>query len=151
MRRGQVALEFLTTYGWAMLIILVMIGTISYFGVMNPSKLLPSRCTAGSEFVCNDYQILSDGTVSARLSQSLGQTVLVQSFTCERAGTSVTTDYAGTPEEVWSPQDMKELTCDLPDIQVTGEKTKVNFEIVYKKSSAGFEHFVEGEVYAAVQ
>ena len=47
-QKSQAALEFLTTYGWAFLIIILMIGTLSYFGVINP-KLLPERCTLGSE------------------------------------------------------------------------------------------------------
>lgn len=40
-RRGQQALEFLTTYGWAFLVVLVMIGSLWYFGVINPCTMLP--------------------------------------------------------------------------------------------------------------
>ncbi len=57
MKRGQSALEFLMTYGWAILIILVMIAALVYFGVFNPSRLTPERCTATPGFGCNDYQI----------------------------------------------------------------------------------------------
>ena len=55
--RAQAALEFLTTYGWAFLVILIMIGTLAYFGILNPSKVLPNRCTFGAEFQCLDFQI----------------------------------------------------------------------------------------------
>ena len=40
MRRGQAALEFLTTYGWAFLVILVMIGALAYFGVLDPERFV---------------------------------------------------------------------------------------------------------------
>ena len=32
--------EFLTTYGWAFLVILVMIGALAYFGVLNPENFM---------------------------------------------------------------------------------------------------------------
>ena len=38
MRKAQAALEFLTTYGWAFIVILIMIGALAYFGVLNPSR-----------------------------------------------------------------------------------------------------------------
>ena len=54
-QRGQAALEFLTTYGWAFLVILVVIGALAYFGVLDPSKFVPERCTMQQEFTCKDY------------------------------------------------------------------------------------------------
>jgi len=35
MRKGQAAIEFLVTYGWAILIVLIAIGALAYFGVLN--------------------------------------------------------------------------------------------------------------------
>ena len=43
MRKGQAAMEFLMTYGWAILIVLAAIGALAYFGVLSPNKLLPER------------------------------------------------------------------------------------------------------------
>ncbi len=37
-KKSQAALEFLITYGWAFLVILLMIGTLSYFGILSPSQ-----------------------------------------------------------------------------------------------------------------
>ena len=49
MKRGQAALEFLSTYGFAFLIILVMIGALAYFGVLDPTRFLPNRCQVSAE------------------------------------------------------------------------------------------------------
>ncbi|MBN1275688.1 hypothetical protein JXA12_05365 [Candidatus Woesearchaeota archaeon] len=43
MRKGQAAMEFLMTYGWAILVVLAAIGALAYFGVLSPGKLLPER------------------------------------------------------------------------------------------------------------
>lgn len=36
MKKSQVVLEFLTTYGWAIFIVLVAFGALAYFGVLSP-------------------------------------------------------------------------------------------------------------------
>ncbi len=43
MKKGQAAMEFLMTYGWAILVVLAAIGALAYFGVLSPGKLLPER------------------------------------------------------------------------------------------------------------
>jgi uncharacterized protein (UPF0333 family) len=42
-KKGQAAMEFLMTYGWAIVVVLAAIGALAYFGVLSPQKLLPDR------------------------------------------------------------------------------------------------------------
>ena len=44
-KKGQAAMEFLMTYGWAILVVLAAIGALAYFGVLSPDNLLPERTT----------------------------------------------------------------------------------------------------------
>ncbi len=44
MKKGQAALEFLMTYGWAILVVLAAVGALAYFGVLSPGKFLPEKC-----------------------------------------------------------------------------------------------------------
>ncbi len=55
--KGQAALEFLTTYGWAFLIILVMVGGFTYFGVLDASSMSGEDCISSPEFTCQSKQI----------------------------------------------------------------------------------------------
>src|SRR3989338_6862255 len=78
--KAQAALEFLTTYGWAFLVILIMIGTLAYFGILSPSKLLPNRCNMGTEFQCLDYRITESGSssqVQLRLKNNVGEPITI--------------------------------------------------------------------------
>ncbi|MFT4326449.1 MAG: hypothetical protein ACMXYK_03020 [Candidatus Woesearchaeota archaeon] len=59
-KKGQAALEFLMTYGWAFLVILVMIGALVYFGVLNTDRFIPDRCVVSPGFSCEEFQISSD-------------------------------------------------------------------------------------------
>ncbi len=56
MKRGQAALEFLMTYGWAILVVLLSIGALAYFGVLNPSRFLPDSCTIAPGFSCDEFK-----------------------------------------------------------------------------------------------
>lgn len=52
MVRGQVVLEFLLTYGWAILIVVLSIFAVIYFGVFDSVSLetcfCPSKCDVSS-------------------------------------------------------------------------------------------------------
>ena len=37
-KKSQAAMEFLMTYGWAILVVLVAICALAYFGVLSPDK-----------------------------------------------------------------------------------------------------------------
>jgi len=56
-KRGQAAMEFLMTYGWAILVVLVAIGALAYFGVLNPGRFLPSSCTITPGISCEDFVV----------------------------------------------------------------------------------------------
>lgn len=76
-RRGQAAMEFLVTYGWAFLVVLVMVGALAYFGVLNPQNLVSDRCIAPPGFSCEDYQVSSTDGVMIKLKNGLGYTMSI--------------------------------------------------------------------------
>ncbi|MDP3733398.1 MAG: hypothetical protein Q8Q91_02540, partial [Candidatus Daviesbacteria bacterium] len=57
--KSQAAMEFLMTYGWAILVVLVAIGALAYFGVLSPDKFLPSKCTLPAGIACIDFKLTS--------------------------------------------------------------------------------------------
>lgn len=56
MRKGQAAMEFLMTYGWAILVVLAAVGALAYFGILNPSRFLPDTCNMGSGIGCVEFK-----------------------------------------------------------------------------------------------
>lgn len=60
-KRAQAAMEFLMTYGWAILIILVAIAALAYFGVLNPARYVADSCTLSLPFVCKDFSVRATG------------------------------------------------------------------------------------------
>ncbi|MBU1975842.1 MAG: hypothetical protein KKG59_05550 [Nanoarchaeota archaeon] len=80
MKKGQAAMEFLMTYGWAILVVLAAIGALAYFGVLSPQNLLPSSCTVGAGFGCDSAKAASEnnnygdtGTIEMSLRNNIGE------------------------------------------------------------------------------
>ena len=82
-KKAQAALEFLMSYGWAVLVIIVIISGLAYFGVMNPKKQsTPNICLFNYGMACQDMRISSDAAVLF-LTNSLGKDVVIMNITLE--------------------------------------------------------------------
>lgn len=55
-KKSQSAMEYLMTYGWAILVVLIALGALFYLGVFTPS--VPSTCQFNTPFVCIGGDIL---------------------------------------------------------------------------------------------
>jgi hypothetical protein len=76
-KKGQAAMEFLMTYGWAILVVLAAIGALAYFGVLSPDRFMPSKCMVSGGFSCTEYKMAKNAdealqTVSFKLQNNLG-------------------------------------------------------------------------------
>ncbi len=78
-KKAQAALEFLTTYAWAFIVILVTIGSLYYFGVFDVSRFVPEKCQFSPQFACTDFVIGQD-SVSLKFATTLGETLNVTSI-----------------------------------------------------------------------
>jgi len=71
-KKSQIALEFLVTYGWALLAVLVTVGVLVYFGIFNTSRYVDDKCNFGKQIVCEDYILNSSGFLSLKLRNNFG-------------------------------------------------------------------------------
>ncbi|MEK6943302.1 MAG: hypothetical protein AABX00_04530 [Nanoarchaeota archaeon] len=159
-RKAQSALEFLTTYGWAFLIILIMIGALAYFGILSPSRLLPNRCNFGSEWGCVDYQVASGtSTVRLRLKNNLGEPITINNIAVGTEGTTslfCTTTTPIPPITSIRSGEARDITftvCGLAAAGILqGEKAKINVTIDYYSVTSGINYMkqTKGDMYVGV-
>jgi hypothetical protein len=156
MRRGQAALEFLTTYGWALLVILVMIGALVYFGLLNPSKVLPNRCEVATGFLCKDFQINAVGT-NISITNKIGEPIkdmsaMVRSDLSTAPASNVwTTDCVVSPTSVATDGQITISCPTLAFASLAGEKVKLDVQLFYTKSRGSYNMTMQGTVYGPVQ
>src|SRR3989338_7005007 len=87
-------MEFLMTYGWAILFVLVAIGALAYFGVLSPERFLPEKCviSTGSGLFCDEFSSSSSAdTVTLRIQNILTESAWVDSVAIDSPVCSFTT------------------------------------------------------------
>jgi len=55
--KGQAALEFLTTYSWAFMALIIILGGLVYFDIFNPEHYIPESCNFGTNIMCEDVSL----------------------------------------------------------------------------------------------
>lgn len=58
--KGQAALEAILSYGWAILVAIVIIGALAYVGVLRPNKDIVTTCILPPGLHCEDVSLYSD-------------------------------------------------------------------------------------------
>jgi len=95
-KKGQSALEYLMTYGWAILIIIIVGGVLYYYGVFSPSKLVGESKIGFSKVQVDTWAV--DGAndnVSFIFENRAGKEITITNVTVD----TTTTDTAITMPE----------------------------------------------------
>lgn len=82
-KRAQLAVETLLIYGIAILIVMLAVGALVAFGVLDLGGLLPDQCQLGDALVCENYVVLQN-SVQLELRNTLGKNI--QNFTVSIKG-----------------------------------------------------------------
>lgn len=61
-QKGQAAMEFLMTYGWAILAAIIAIGVLAYFGVFSPGNFVAAAATVNAPFGINAHNIVTNSS-----------------------------------------------------------------------------------------
>ncbi|MDE1850221.1 MAG: hypothetical protein KGH54_00295 [Candidatus Micrarchaeota archaeon] len=93
----QSAMEYLMTYGWAILIIAVVLGALFSLGIFNSGSLLGTSCVAAPGFLCQNPVLGTNGNLSVTIGQSTGSTFYNIGLGCASTATA-----AGLPNPTGS-------------------------------------------------
>ena len=150
-RKGQAAMEFLMTYGWALLVVLVAIGALAFFGVLNPGQFLPSSCTITPGIACTDFKVTAettpgtsdDGKIILNLQNGIGDAltgVIVSWGTDCNSGTGV----------AFADGALEQFTLNSCTTGSAGDKVKADLTVTYV-SKSGLTHAPVGQLVTQVE
>ena len=138
-KKGQAAMEFLMTYGWAILVVLVAIGALAYFGVLSPDMFFPNKCSLSGGVTCLDHEVGSS-RITLVLQNNFGETITINNVTA--AGISTVT--CSDNESIMLYNNEKAVFtlsgCNNGDI---GQKFNGDINVTYTKES-GLQHLMQG-------
>jgi hypothetical protein len=88
-KRGQAALEFMMTYGWAILAAIIAIGILAYFGVFSPGKYVTGNAIIEAPFYIETSLINSSG-VYLDLLYNGGYNIIISNISVDFCGENTT-------------------------------------------------------------
>lgn len=87
-KKGQAAMEFLMTYGWAILAAIIAIGVLAYFGVFSPGTFISNSITVNAPFGTTQELSITTTTISFVLRNGGGDSANISSIGVAGCGTT---------------------------------------------------------------
>ena len=142
-KKAQAAMEFLMTYGWALLVVIAAIGALAYFGVLKPQQFLPEQCIlpTSSAMTCLDFKVTPDEIVLL-LSNSLKDKEIIE-IAAGNCSQSFNYDFLEGTEAT--------LTLSGCSNGESGDKFKEEIKITYVAGGSGFIKTTKGSLAAKIQ
>lgn len=150
MKKGQAAMEFLMTYGWAILVVLAAIGALAYFGVLSPDKLLPSKCTLSPGFDFGDCKAATDG-LKLSIYNGIGADVKNTSVVVNTTQGSDVTCNEGWSIGILANGQTTTVQTLCAGTHTEGERFDAAVKIVHTKSGETESHTVTGTITRRVE
>lgn len=85
--KGQSAMEYLLTYGWAFLIIAVVLGAMFALGIFNPSQFVGQECFLPAGFSCLSFVLSTNGQLVVNLEQATQSPLNITGYNCTQNST----------------------------------------------------------------
>ncbi|MDD5318169.1 MAG: hypothetical protein PHF51_05590 [Candidatus ainarchaeum sp.] len=140
-------MEFLMTYGWAILIMLVVIAVLFYLGVFSQGNI-PKRCTLPAGFTCYDYYVNTSGYGYLDMGQAIGRDITVTGVGCNASGSTPSLDQLALSINISTGAHGAVMNSTYP-IQCcsnTGEPCKAKLAIRYNYVGSSTNRVIYGDL-----
>jgi hypothetical protein len=113
-------MEYLMTYGWAILIVAVVLGALYSLGVFGGSNFLGGTCIAAPGYLCSNPLLATDGTLSFTYGYQ-GPNVTVVGFACTNT-TTAPSSFASSGSSILEPgqEESASVSCPLSSSATIG-------------------------------
>ena len=148
MKKAQSSLEYLMTYGWAILILVVALAIIVYVGLVDPQSNAPNSLVLPSGFSAYSYGVRGN-RLMLDLGQATGKTITVTGIVCTQNETA--SEVTNLNVQIPSGQHRmvtdydSNFTCTCPGA-TPGALYKGFVFLWYDRPNSNVPHMVQGEL-----
>jgi len=153
MRKAQITMESLLLYGAAILVVLLALAALTYFGVLDMGRYLPDKCNVESTgiFTCEEWRV-SDGQVqvAVRNKASKAMEISAAMFRTESANCTFS---PGTPVTVHPGKSEAITITSCEDTYAglgEGDKVKGTLKLTHKPVGGKIDTVTTGELQARI-
>ena len=150
-KKAQTALEYLMTYGWAILIIIIVGAALYALGVFSPGTFTGKRSTGFSAFQMTDFKVDTEPELTVVVGNRLGKTITLNSIIAtyknnecndtinEGIGPNAQKTYSINCSDEWSgPLDLK-------------SSYSVSLDFNYTDPDSGLTHLDAGTLFGIIE
>ncbi len=141
-RKGQAAMEFLMTYGWAILAAIIAIGVLAYFGVFSPGKFITGAAVVNPPFYANAWNIQAahedltgNSGITLELRNNGGEDYSVSAITVDGTDPQIDCTWTGAISVPASETAEFDIDCGAATL-TEGSTYKGDLTITYTKSGS---------------
>jgi YVTN family beta-propeller protein len=118
--KSQSAMEYLMTYGWAILIVAVVLGALYSLGIFNGANFLGGTCIAAPGYLCTNPLLSTSGKLSFTYGYQ-GSNVTMVGFACTNT-TAAPSSFAASGASDLEPgqEESVSVTCPLSSSATIG-------------------------------
>ena len=166
-KKGQAAMEFLMTYGWAILAAIIAIGVLAYFGVFSPGKLVGNQGIVNAPFNMDAFKISAlNDEISMEVTQNLGESITLLgveagfnstlvspaaglcSITSSTPGVTADADANGVADAQWTSGTKVTFVvdCTVGAGWAVGDQIKSDIKVTYRKAGSSLDQQSTGSV-----
>ncbi|MEM2963215.1 MAG: hypothetical protein QXW70_00760 [Candidatus Anstonellales archaeon] len=140
--RAQAGLDFLMTYGWALLLIVLVVGALFALGVFDMENFIGSKAIGFTQVGVSAWRIEEGGAMSIQLRNAVGSDIEVVKINATFRGNSVV--YA-TPMNISAGRTSSTISVGtLPGAPAKGGGYSLKVEITYRDLVSGFVYVDSG-------
>ncbi|MBL7160267.1 MAG: hypothetical protein ISS93_00240 [Candidatus Aenigmarchaeota archaeon] len=144
-KKGQAAMEYLMTYGWAILIVIIVAAVLFSLGIFNPSTYTTTIATGFNphSVPAGGFKISSGGVITMQLTNGAGATISITAGGAGVGGSHVNAITSpATPITVAPGQTMQLVYTTGASTLTSGSGYSANANITYTNVDSGLTGFI---------
>ncbi len=143
-RKGQAALDFLMTYGWAIALIVIIAAVLFALGIFDINNFVGNKAVGFSQVAVKGWGMDTAGTFTIKLSNQAGVPISISNVSITVG--NVTTAVTGMPVALTTGQDSAILTTATGGFgaQATGSSYTAKVTVSYVDTNANFPYTTSG-------
>lgn len=141
--KAQAALDFLMTYGWAILLVAIVAAAIVSLGILDTGSFIGSRTFGFSQVQPTAWRLEPSGALTIKLKNNAGTDINITSIMAQYENANVT--YA-TPVSVANGAESPIITVGSLPSQQSGGSFSIKLAINYTDTESGFPYTDTGTI-----
>ena len=149
-RKGQAAMEFLMTYGWAILAAIIAIGVLAYYGIFSPGKFVTNAVVIQAPFGANgviDETVPGNGNdqIKLELRNGAGQLVTISASGITITGCTLAAGIPAAATNIAAGEDAI-FTLDCTNDLASGSTFKGDIKVVWTPQDSTLAQTTTGSI-----